>query len=135
MSLNQGRGFTSNIFVSENGVIVLDPLAQNASGAFKAKTQGYYLVELTAEFQRIDRLVVTDGGSLSLLFNGATIQTKNTLVSYAATNTGSIIFYMQTSISKILLFNGTTDNCALSISAGTLGTVISQYTFNVARVG
>lgn len=131
MSLNQGRGYTSNVGVLQNGVVVLDPLLQFVGVDFKPKVQGYYLINFVCQI-RIQGLPVIENYTTSITKNGGVAETKTLVVNNA--NAGSLNIDNVITLSMTALANGTSDFFGYVVDPTTTSSGL-PYTFNVTRVG
>ena len=121
MSLNQGRGFVTNLMqgtpisVSLNTnipyTVILDPLIQSNGTLFTAKVAGYYLASMN---------IVSDSISFSIL--------KNNIIAFNQTSTtGSNI------LSGIIFLNGIADFISFQYNSGT--TMNSTGSIFITRIG
>lgn len=127
MSLNQGRGFTSNVlqgtpiavagFANIPYTVILDPLSQSNGTLFTAKVAGYYLASMD---------IVTDSGNFSILKNNV-IAINHAPLILVLTGNASV------SLSGIIFLNGTTDFISFQFNGGTA--MDSSGSIFITRVG
>ena len=132
MSLNQGRGYTSNLGLLQNGNAQLDPLLQFVGVDFKPKTQGYYLVNFVCVIHIIGISLNLESHTTSITKNGGVTESKT--VTMRQTNAGAVGFDSVISLNTILFANGASDFFGYVVDFSTTSGGLS-YTFNVARIG